>query len=104
VTDGEIKKLDSTATWVKVSGVCSGTGCVRRASASGDRGCTATPCRPLPMVTMYPGCPSQALDGTEFMPGLVGLNNMKNNDYANVCVQILARVSPLRRVRAAVTF
>jgi len=56
------------------------------------------------MVTMYPGCPSQALDGTEFMPGLVGLNNMKNNDYANVCVQILARVSPLRRVRAAVTF
>ncbi len=30
------------------------------------------------------------------MPGLVGLNNMKNNDYVNVAVQILARVVPIR--------
>ena len=29
----------------------------------------------------------RALDGTEYMPGLVGLNNMKANDYVNVIVQ-----------------
>lgn len=39
---------------------------------------------------------SRALDGTEYMPGLVGLNNMKNNDYANVIIQILSRVTPIR--------
>lgn len=39
---------------------------------------------------------SRAIDGTEYMPGLVGLNNMKANDYANVILQILARVQPLR--------
>lgn len=38
----------------------------------------------------------RALDGSEYMPGLVGLNNMKANDYANVVVQILARVNPIR--------
>jgi U4/U6.U5 tri-snRNP-associated protein 2 len=38
----------------------------------------------------------RALDGSEYMPGLVGLNNMKANDYANVVVQTLARVSPIR--------
>ena len=30
----------------------------------------------------------RALDGTEYMPGLVGLNNMKANDYANAAVQV----------------
>jgi hypothetical protein len=30
------------------------------------------------------------------MPGLVGLNNMKANDYANAVVQVLARVNPIR--------
>jgi U4/U6.U5 tri-snRNP-associated protein 2 len=40
----------------------------------------------------------RALDGSEFMPGLVGLNNMKANDYANVVVQVLARVNPIRCV------
>eukprot|EP00803_Ostreobium_quekettii_P000247 evm.model.scf_77.7 EVM.evm.TU.scf_77.7 scf_77:133904-141766(+) len=39
---------------------------------------------------------SRALDGTEYMPGLVGLNNMKSNDYANVILQLLARVTPIR--------
>ena len=29
----------------------------------------------------------RALDGTEYMPGLVGLNNMKANDYVNVVIQ-----------------
>ncbi|GMH34486.1 hypothetical protein BSKO_02320 [Bryopsis sp. KO-2023] len=39
---------------------------------------------------------ARALDGTEYMPGLVGLNNMKNNDYANVVIEILGRVTPVR--------
>lgn len=38
----------------------------------------------------------RALDGTEYMPGLVGLNNMKANDYVNVVVQMMARVAPIR--------
>jgi hypothetical protein len=41
----------------------------------------------------------RALDGSEYMPGLVGLNNMKANDYANVVVQVLSRVTPIRCVR-----
>lgn len=39
---------------------------------------------------------ARSLEGQEYMPGLVGLNNMKNNDYVNVAVQILARVVPIR--------
>ena len=30
------------------------------------------------------------------MPGLIGLNNIKNTDYVNVVVQSLSRVPPLR--------
>lgn len=57
---------------------------------------------------------TRALDGAEYMPGLVrgrhsrvcdqtharslqvGLNNMKANDYANVAIQLLTRIAPLR--------
>ena len=39
---------------------------------------------------------ARALDGSEYMPGLVGLNNMKKNDYANVVIQALTRVHPIR--------
>jgi len=39
---------------------------------------------------------ARSLDGTEYMPGLVGLNNMKRHDYANVIVQILARIPAIR--------
>ena len=39
---------------------------------------------------------ARALDGSEYMPGLVGLNNMKANDYANVVIQMLLRVAPIR--------
>ncbi|PNW70479.1 hypothetical protein CHLRE_17g721600v5 [Chlamydomonas reinhardtii] len=38
----------------------------------------------------------RALDGTEYMPGLVGLNNMKANDYINVVMQACARITPMR--------
>ena len=30
----------------------------------------------------------RSLDGSEYMPGLLGLNNMKANDYVNVAVQV----------------
>jgi hypothetical protein len=36
----------------------------------------------------------RALDGTEYMPGLVGLNNMKANDYINVVVQARRALYP----------
>ncbi|KAI5632680.1 ubiquitin carboxyl-terminal hydrolase domain-containing protein [Phthorimaea operculella] len=39
---------------------------------------------------------SRAIDGTMYMPGIVGLNNIKANDYCNVILQCLAQVRPLR--------
>eukprot|EP00035_Acanthoeca_spectabilis_P011519 m.202756 g.202756 ORF g.202756 m.202756 type:complete len:623 (-) comp15366_c0_seq6:4237-6105(-) len=39
---------------------------------------------------------SRALDGRTYLPGIVGLNNIKANDYVNVVVQILCRVTPFR--------
>lgn len=29
---------------------------------------------------------SRALDGTMYLPGFVGLNNLKNTDYVNVVI------------------
>lgn len=31
---------------------------------------------------------SRAADGTMYMPGIVGLNNIKANDYCNVILQV----------------
>lgn len=39
---------------------------------------------------------SRALDGRKYRPGIVGLNNIKANDYVNVVVQILTRVEKFR--------
>ncbi len=39
---------------------------------------------------------SRGLDGSEYLPGVVGLNNLKATDYAAVVVQALMRVTPLR--------
>ncbi|KAK3259466.1 hypothetical protein CYMTET_31537 [Cymbomonas tetramitiformis] len=39
---------------------------------------------------------SRSLEGVEFMPGFVGLNNMRANDYANVIIQTLMRITPIR--------
>lgn len=39
---------------------------------------------------------SRGLDGTEFVPGTIGLNNLRATDYMNVIIQALALVSPLR--------
>jgi len=39
---------------------------------------------------------SRGIDGTEFIPGTVGLNNLKNTAYLNVIIQALTCVSDLR--------
>lgn len=39
---------------------------------------------------------ARTLDDADYMPGLVGLNNMKRNDYLNVILQCLLRVPALR--------
>ena len=39
---------------------------------------------------------SKALDATEYIPGCIGLNNIKRTDYVNVIIQALCRVSTLR--------
>lgn len=39
---------------------------------------------------------SRALNGTTYIPGVVGLNNIKANDYLNVVLQAMAFVPPIR--------
>lgn len=39
---------------------------------------------------------SICLDGTPYLPGIVGLNNIKATDYINVVLQALVRIQPLR--------
>ncbi|GAB6018857.1 U4/U6.U5 tri-snRNP-associated protein 2 [Chamberlinius hualienensis] len=39
---------------------------------------------------------SRAIEGTTYLPGIVGLNNIKANDYCNVMLQALSHVPPLR--------
>lgn len=39
---------------------------------------------------------SLTIGGKEYVPGYVGMNNIKENDYLNVVVQALSHVSPLR--------
>ncbi|OMO97382.1 Peptidase C19, ubiquitin carboxyl-terminal hydrolase 2 [Corchorus olitorius] len=40
---------------------------------------------------------SRALDGSDYLPGMVGLNNIqKTSDFVNVTIQSLMRVTPLR--------
>lgn len=36
------------------------------------------------------------LNGNPYEPGYVGLNNIKHNDYANVIIQLLAHITPIR--------
>ncbi|KAJ4458130.1 putative Spindle pole body protein - Sad1p [Paratrimastix pyriformis] len=40
--------------------------------------------------------PSRTLDGTTYLPGFVGLNNIGHTDYINAVVHALSRVTPLR--------
>lgn len=39
---------------------------------------------------------SKTLEGEDFMPGFVGMNNLKQTDYVNVALQIVSSVKPLR--------
>ncbi|CAN7021573.1 unnamed protein product [Brassica rapa subsp. trilocularis] len=39
---------------------------------------------------------SRALDGSDYLPGMVGLNIIQNTEFVNVTVQSLMRVTPLR--------
>ena len=39
---------------------------------------------------------SRAYDGTVYLPGIVGLNNIKANDYSNVVLQALISVPQIR--------
>lgn len=39
---------------------------------------------------------ARGLDGTDFYPGCLGLNNLKLTDYVNVIIQAICRVKPLR--------
>jgi U4/U6.U5 tri-snRNP-associated protein 2 len=39
---------------------------------------------------------AHGLDGTNYLPGVVGLNNIKTTDWVNVSVQALIRVPTLR--------
>jgi U4/U6.U5 tri-snRNP-associated protein 2 len=46
----------------------------------------------LPKSTLL----SKGVHGKAYLPGYVGLNNLKHTDYLNVMVQVLAHVDPLR--------
>jgi U4/U6.U5 tri-snRNP-associated protein 2 len=39
---------------------------------------------------------ARSLEGTEFTPGMVGLNNLKLTSFANVIIQLLSTVRPVR--------
>ncbi|GFP79304.1 U4/U6.U5 tri-snrnp-associated protein 2 [Phtheirospermum japonicum] len=39
---------------------------------------------------------SRSLDGSDYFPGMVGLNNIKETDFVNVTIQSLMRVTPYR--------
>lgn len=39
---------------------------------------------------------ARALDSSDYLPGMVGLNNIKETDFVNVTIQSLMRVTPLR--------
>jgi U4/U6.U5 tri-snRNP-associated protein 2 len=46
---------------------------------------------------------THALDGTDYLPGVVGLNNTKSTDWLNVVVQALSRVPIIRNHYIAAT-
>jgi U4/U6.U5 tri-snRNP-associated protein 2 len=50
------------------------------------------------LITLSCSCRRYArgVDGSDYMPGLIGLNNIKSTDFVNVVVQALGRIAPLR--------
>ena len=53
---------------------------------------TKTATETLDTVPVY----ARGVDGSDYMPGLIGLNNIRHTDFVNVVLQALARVPPLR--------
>ncbi|GFZ42687.1 Probable inactive ubiquitin-specific-processing protease 10 [Saitozyma sp. JCM 24511] len=49
----------------------------------------------LPALSDLPA-PSHTLAGTPYIPGYIGLNNIKKNDYLNVILQLILHVPPVR--------
>jgi U4/U6.U5 tri-snRNP-associated protein 2 len=49
----------------------------------------------LPALSDLPA-PSHTLAGTSYIPGYIGLNNIKKNDYLNVILQLILHVPPVR--------
>jgi U4/U6.U5 tri-snRNP-associated protein 2 len=49
----------------------------------------------LPSLSTLPK-PSLTLTSTPYLPGYIGLNNIKKSDYLNVILQLLLHVPPLR--------
>jgi U4/U6.U5 tri-snRNP-associated protein 2 len=45
---------------------------------------------------LYTNVKSFDLTGKQFIPGYIGLNNIKSNEYANVIVHALSQVKPIR--------
>ena len=39
---------------------------------------------------------SKSITGVPYLPGFVGMNNLKSTDYVNATIHTLAHVSPLR--------
>jgi U4/U6.U5 tri-snRNP-associated protein 2 len=49
----------------------------------------------LPVMSSLPN-PSYTITSLPYLPGYIGLNNIKKNDYLNVIIQLLLHVPPLR--------
>jgi len=52
--------------------------------------------RPLYPDFKYTNIKRRALDGTEYWPGYVGLNNLKKTDYINVIIQAFSKIETIR--------
>jgi U4/U6.U5 tri-snRNP-associated protein 2 len=50
----------------------------------------------LPALTHLPAEPSYTLAGTPFVPGYIGINNVKKNDYLTVILHLLLHIPPIR--------
>jgi U4/U6.U5 tri-snRNP-associated protein 2 len=50
----------------------------------------------LPSLSLLPSKSSYTLDAQPYVPGYIGLNNIRANDYSNVIVHLLLHIPPVR--------
>ncbi len=50
----------------------------------------------LDALSLLPSKQSFTLNGTPYLPGFIGLNNIRANDYMNVIVHLILHVPPIR--------